>query len=78
MLGPVLFIFVNRKVSIYYMFVICSQLESIQRVQDQLNSFGGILKTLSQIERRQDLVVREYLAFLGLMLFNANLASQVS
>ena len=46
-------------------------------VQNALNSQGAITETLAQMERRQDSAVREYLAFIAAMLFNANANTQV-
>ncbi len=47
-------------------------------VQESLNSFGGLLDTLPLIERREDEIVKQYLAFISTMLFNVNTASQDS
>lgn len=53
------------------------RLRNIAKVQNCLNDFGVIQKTLNHMERRQDIVVQEYLAFLSAILFNANIKSQV-
>ena len=59
-------------------FYYSSQLESIEAIQDHLNTHDAVLKTLSLVERQNDGIVKEYLSFLASMLFNANVKSQVS
>ncbi|XP_071176008.1 inositol 1,4,5-trisphosphate-gated calcium channel ITPR2-like isoform X12 [Mytilus edulis] len=48
------------------------QLANIKEVQTAINSHDFVGKVLPHIARRSDAIVREVLAFLSLMLFNAN------
>lgn len=50
---------------------------NIREVQTAINSHDFVGKVLPHIARRSDAIVREVLAFLGLMLFNANRDVQV-
>lgn len=59
-------------------FFIFRQLANIKEVQTAINSHDFVGKVLPHIARRSDAIVREVLAFLSLMLFNANRDVQVS
>lgn len=54
----------------------CRQLGVIEEVQDAMNSYRVVAKTLPLIERQGE-VAAEYLAFLAMLLFNACKSSQV-
>ena len=62
-----------------YYFHLClhRQLANIKEVQTAINSHDFVSKVLPHIARRSDAIVREVLAFLSLMLFNANRDVQV-
>lgn len=62
-----------------YCFHLCfhRQLANIKEVQTAINSHDFVCKVLPHIARRSDAIVREVLAFLSLMLFNANRDVQV-
>lgn len=56
---------------------IYSQLGHIKDVQNAINTHDFVNKVLPHIARRSDSICREVLAFLSIMLFNANREVQV-
>lgn len=72
-------VFVNSEFASFFLFWnICSQLGHIKDVQNAINTHDFVNKVLPHIARRSDSICREVLAFLSIMLFNANREVQVS
>ena len=56
----------------------CRQLAFIKDIQIALNTQGAVIKVLPHLARPSDRLAKEVLAFVSIMLFNANHEVQVS
>lgn len=54
------------------------QIALIRNLQIELNEMGAVVKALPHLARPSDTIAKEVLAFVCLMLFNANAEVQVS
>lgn len=66
-----------RLCKFFFIWNFCSQLGHIKDVQNAINTHDFVNKVLPHIARRSDSICREVLAFLSIMLFNANREVQV-
>ena len=59
------------------MFAIFRQVALIRDLQNHLNDMGAVIKVLPHLARPSDRIAKEVLAFVCIMLFNANADVQV-
>ena len=61
----------------FFSLILCRQVALIREVQMELNDMGAVIKVLPHLARPSDRIAKEVLAFVCLMLFNANEGVQV-
>ena len=61
---------------LFFMFFF-RQIALIRELQIEVNELGGVVKSLPHLARPADRIAKEVLAFVALMLFNANEDVQV-